>query len=327
MFRPSRLLLLVLVSAALGGACNAPAEFDMGPWSALEAAPAPEGFDGVTVTFLGVSTLVVRDGETTLLIDGFFTRPDLGGLGVFGKVAPDPVRVAEGLALGGVTQATAITTVHSHFDHAMDTPLVAEQTGAMVVASPSTANIARGMGLPEARIREVAVGDSATFGAFTMRWIGSKHYPLPEPIGSLLAGPVEAPFAPPARVTAWKQGRADTIVIRHPRGTLVVQGSAGFVPGQLDGVDADVVFLGIGGLGGQPAEYQAAYWDTIVGATHPARVYAVHWDDFNQPLSVPLRPTGDGTDFVAAMTALQTRAAGSGTRVGLLPLAVPVALY
>ena len=314
--------------ALLGLGCAESEPFDMSPWRHLEADPAPDGFDGVTVTFLGVSTLVIRDGETTLMIDGFFTRPDLTGLGLLAKIEPDPARVDQGLALGGVEAAAAITTVHSHYDHAMDAPVVAEKTGAIVLGSRSTANVARGWGLPESQIREVAPGDTAGFGAFTMKWIVSKHYPLPPPIGSMLLGTkIEGPLVPPARASAWGEGRSDTIVIEHPRGTLVVQGSAGFVPGALEGVDADVVLLGIGGLGGQDAEYQQEYWRHLVAEVSPEHVYPIHWDDFNRPLTEPLVAGRGGADFAAAMAFVQSQGLTSGVSIGMLPLGVPVALY
>ena len=324
MFRTGALTILITLALSCAGS----EPYDMSTWARLEAAPVPEGFEGVTVTFLGVSTLVIRDAETTLMIDGFFTRPDLGGLNILGKIAPDPERVSEGLSLGQVSSLAAITTVHSHFDHAMDTPLVAQQTGALLLGSSSTANIARGLGLPEHQIREVTPGDFAEFGSFRMRWFASKHYPLPPPADIMLGTEVEAPLVPPARITAWAEGRSDTIVIEHPRGTLVVQGSAGFVPDALVGVDADVVFLGIGGLGGMETAYQEDYWRHVVGEVGPAEVYAIHWDDFNRPLSEPLLPGGTaGGDFPSAMRFLEAKGSAAGVQVGLLPLAVPVALY
>ena len=325
MIRTLRLLGMLALSAAV--ACTSSEPFDMSAWAGLEADPAAEGFDGVTVTFLGVTTLVIRDGETTLMIDGFFSRPDLSGLKMLGDIAPDPELVAQGLALGGVETVAAITTVHSHYDHAMDTPVVAEQTGATVLGSSSTANIARGWGLPESQIRVVEPGDSASFGAFTMRWFESKHYPLAAPFDAMLGTQIEAPLVPPASVVAWGEGRSDTIVIEHARGTVVVQGSAGFLPGALEGVDADVVMLGIGGLGGQSADYQNDYWRHIVTEVSPDRTYAIHWDGLGRPLSEPLAPSGNGGDFVAAMELIQAKGTESGVSVGLLPFAVPVALY
>jgi L-ascorbate metabolism protein UlaG (beta-lactamase superfamily) len=48
--------------------------------------------------------------------------------------------------------------VHTHFDHALDAAVVADRTGAVLVGGESTANIGRGHGLAEDRIRVVTPG-------------------------------------------------------------------------------------------------------------------------------------------------------------------------
>ncbi|MFN7156936.1 MAG: MBL fold metallo-hydrolase [Acidovorax sp.] len=127
--------------------------------------PAP-----LKVTFLGVSTVLLDDGETALLTDGFFSRP--GKLQTFlGKVEPDLQAIAQGLERAGLTGKTgrlaAVIPVHSHYDHAMDAPEVARRTGALLLGSPSTANVGRGAGLPEAQIHTAKLGEPLRFGRFT----------------------------------------------------------------------------------------------------------------------------------------------------------------
>ncbi len=46
----------------------------------------------LTVTWLGVSTLLLDDGSSTLMTDGYFSRPSLAQVAL-GKVAPSPARV------------------------------------------------------------------------------------------------------------------------------------------------------------------------------------------------------------------------------------------
>ena len=46
---------------------------------------------GMAVTFLGVSTLLVTDGTSALMTDGFFSRPGLRRVAL-GRIAPDPAR-------------------------------------------------------------------------------------------------------------------------------------------------------------------------------------------------------------------------------------------
>lgn len=85
------------------------------------------------VTFLGLSTVLLDDGETALMTDGFFSRP--GKLQTFlGRVEPDLQAITQGLQRagipGGVGKLAAVIPVHSHYDHVMDAPEVARRTGA-----------------------------------------------------------------------------------------------------------------------------------------------------------------------------------------------------
>src|SRR3954447_7438763 len=79
----------------------------------------PPAAGALSVTFLGVASLLVDDGETALLTDGFFTRPSLRGV-VLGRIAPDHGRIAVALARAGVDRVAAVLPVHTHYDHAMD---------------------------------------------------------------------------------------------------------------------------------------------------------------------------------------------------------------
>ena len=75
------------------------------------------------------------------------------------------------------------------------------------------------------------------------------------------------------------------IVIEHPQGRILHHGSAGFVPGALDGQRADVVFLGIAMIGDLEP-----YLRETVDAVGASRVIPVHWDNFTLPLDKPLEP-------------------------------------
>src|SRR5690606_27645214 len=78
----------------------------------------PEAAPGrPSVTFAGVSTLCFDDGDSALLIDGFFSRPSLVKVGL-GRIAPVPERIEAGLQRLGLIGATApqveaVLPVHS----------------------------------------------------------------------------------------------------------------------------------------------------------------------------------------------------------------------
>jgi L-ascorbate metabolism protein UlaG (beta-lactamase superfamily) len=273
----------------------------------------PAAGDGLSVTFLGVSTLLLDDGASAILTDGYFTRPPLTRVAL-ARIAPDPAVIASCLHRAGIRRLDAVLPVHSHFDHALDSAVVAEQTGALLVGGESTANIGRGCGLPEERILVATPGTPIGLGAFTVTSVESRHCPPDR-----YPGTIDEPLRPPARASAYRCGEAWSILVTHSSGrTALVQGSAGHVEGALAGHTADVAYLGVGQLGLQDEEYLTAYWDQTVGAVRARRAVLTHWDDFFRPLpgtdsQPPLRALPyAGDDLDATMRVLSRLAQRDG---------------
>lgn len=266
------------------------------------------GAAGLAVTFLGVSTLLVDDGTSALLTDGFFTRPSVVRVGL-GRIAPDPATVNACLARAGVTHLAGVLPVHSHYDHALDSALVAELTGAALVGGESTANIGHGHGLPPDRVLVARPREEIVLGAFTVTMIESHHCPPDR-----YPGTITEPLRPPARAAAYRCGEAWSILLRHEGGrTALVQGSAGYVEGALSGHAAEVVYLGVGQLGLQPEEYIETYWRETVRTVGARRAALIHWDDFFRPLDRPLRALPfAGDDLDATMRVLSRLADEDG---------------
>jgi L-ascorbate metabolism protein UlaG (beta-lactamase superfamily) len=239
----------------------------------------------LTVTWLGVTTLLIDDGTSAVMTDGFFSRPGLGRVGV-GKVSPSPTRVDGCLARVGVTRLAAVVPVHTHFDHALDSALVADRTGAQLVGGESAANVGRGHGLAAERLVIADSGTPIRLGAFDITLVKSRHSPPDR-----FPGTIDQPVVPPVRAAAYRCGEAWSAVVHHRSSgrRLLIQGSAGFVKGSLTGRHAEVVYLGVGQLGMQPESYLVDYWTETVRAVGARRVVLVHWDDFFRPLSKPLR--------------------------------------
>jgi L-ascorbate metabolism protein UlaG (beta-lactamase superfamily) len=261
----------------------------------------------LTVAWMGVSTLLVTDGTSALLTDGFFSRPSLLDVGLR-RLTPSESRIGECLDRAEVSRLDAVLPVHTHYDHALDSATVAERTGAVVVGGESAANIARGQGLPEDRIVVAAAGSTTALGTFEVTLIESEHCPPDR-----FPGPITVPVPAPAKASAYRCGEAwSTLVLHRPSGRrLLVQGSAGFLPGALAGRHAEVVYLGVGQLGVQPEIYIKQYWNETVRTLGARRVVLIHWDDFFRPLTAPLRAlpyAGDDLDTtMRVLTALARR--------------------
>jgi len=300
--------------------------------SAAWAAPVPAeaaATNNVTVTWLGVTTLLFDDGETQILIDGFFSRPSLADMIFDRPVANDAATINYALNEYGMRRLAAIIPTHSHFDHAMDVGSIANRSSASILGSASTIAIARGAGVPEDQITLVSDGGRYTFGRFDITLLPSTHAPIGWRAAVPFAGRIEAPLKMPQPVSAFREGGSYTIVVAHPEGTAVVQGSAGFPDKALEDVPADVVLLGVGGLETLGRDYVAQYWQTLVTATGAHSVYPVHFDDFTRPfgeiVAVP-RFLGDLEATAGLFTELRDRW-DTNTKLVLPAFGVPMAIY
>ncbi len=272
-----------------------------------------EAEDGeLSVTFLGVATLLVDDGESAVMTDGFFSRPGLLGT-LLAKLEPDNERIDACLYRAGVTDLEVVMPVHAHFDHGLDSAAVAERTGALLLGGTSAANLGRGHGLADEQIRVAVPGETMSYGNYDITMIVSDHCPPDR-----YPGEITEPLVAPAKVSAYKCGEAWSILLGHrPTGrTMLIQGSAGYVEGSLAGRQAEVVYLGVGQLGLHDRDYQTAYWNETVRAVGARRVVLIHWDDFFRPLDQPLRALPyAGDDLDRTMTVLGELAAEDGIRL------------
>jgi L-ascorbate metabolism protein UlaG (beta-lactamase superfamily) len=284
---------------------------DIGSYADRFDVPAAQG--ALSVTFLGVATLLLDDGESAVLTDGFFSRPSLLAVGL-GRIAPDHSRIEAALTRIGTELLDAVVPLHTHFDHAMDSPIIAERTSAVLAGGESAANVGRGHGLPEDQLHVVTPGETVAFGAFHLTWIRSAHCPPDR-----YPGAITEPVVPPVRAREYRCGEAWSVLVEHHSGrTALIQGSAGFVPGSLTGHSADIAYLGVGQLGVQSEDYIRTYWAETVEAVGARRVVLIHWDDFFRPLERPLRALPfAGDDLDTTMRVLDELAEQQGVRLHL----------
>jgi L-ascorbate metabolism protein UlaG (beta-lactamase superfamily) len=312
-----RLLLLLVVLGLLAGivAFWKLKHPSFEPYKSLEVRTASAQGATLQVMFLGVTTILLDDGETALMTDGFFSRPGLL-TSFLCRIEPDQARIDYALNRAGITKLAAVLSGHSHHDHAMDSPEVAKRTNALLIGSASTANIARGASFPEDRIKTIAGGEPFTFGRFKVTVIKSSHSP-----NGLFMGNIAAPLHAPARIWKYREGGSYSYLIEHDGRRILIHPSANYLPGFLTNVPADTILLGIGTLGKQTDQFAKDYWREVVQATGAKVIVPIHWDDFMKPLDQPLLPMpGLFDDFDHGMQMLRQLAEADHVTIRFLPL-------
>jgi L-ascorbate metabolism protein UlaG (beta-lactamase superfamily) len=288
-------------------------------YESLELSSSPPQANEMRATFMGVTTILFDDGETAIVTDGFFSRPG-PWQSISGKIAPDRARIDSALNRAGIHRLAAVLVAHSHYEHVMDSPIVAERTGAILVGSESTANVARGEGLREDFIQVIKGSEPFIFGRFKVTPYKSPHSPR-----ALFRGEITAPLESPARMGAYRDGGNYSYLIEHDGRTILFHPSANFSPGMYKGVHADVVFLGIGTLGKLSDQFARDYWREVVQTTGARLVVPIHWDDFMTPLDQPLRPMPLLLDdFDRGMELIGAQAEKDHVAVKLMPVFEPV---
>lgn len=241
----------------------------------------------IRVTFLGTSTLLLDDGTTKLLIDGFISRPPLIHA-MTRRLRTDSVLVDTVLNRLSAHRIHALFTVHSHYDHALDAAYIARTRGARLYGSNSTRMVGLGGGVKDGSITVIAPGTPDSVGDFHVTAFPAKHSKQMWLVR--FPGEITDTLPQPAWVWQYKEGGpyeeggSFDLLIQHRDRAILIK------PGPIDtpppaGLRADVVFLGTGTLGKRDRTFQNAYyqhWVCGVGARH---VIPIHWDDFFAPLS------------------------------------------
>jgi L-ascorbate metabolism protein UlaG (beta-lactamase superfamily) len=239
----------------------------------------------VRVTAVGTTMLLVDDGQTQILIDPYFSSVSLMDAALNRAVSTDARGVEAALDRLGADRVKAILVSHSHFDHALDLGYVAKRTGALVVGSASALNIARGGGVSEEKLRLVEPGEAFGVGDFIVRPLASRHSPH---VFGGEGATIDAPLRQPASIRAYKEGGTFDFLVSRKGHTMLFKNSANWLPGALDAIRADALFLGVGGLGNEDEVFTEKYFDATIDVVHPRIVVATHWNDFFSPVVPPL---------------------------------------
>ena len=241
---------------------------------------APQG--EVRVRWLGTAGFEISAGGTSILIDPYITRASLSDC-VMRPLEPDLSEITR------VTpRADAIIVGHTHFDHALDVPMIAKRTGATVFGSKSAVALCRASLVPETRCVDVEreYGQSpfeTEVGPFKLRFAVSAHsrfmlgrVPFP--------GEIQDCDHVPLRTERYRCGAVFRVEIQVFGRTIVHLGSAEIVERTAPPKDVDLLLLCVAGW-----QSSQKFPERVARALDPKVVCFSHWDNFFRPLDLPVQ--------------------------------------
>jgi len=280
---------ILACTAALGLAHPATARDELG--QAHLSAGCGDRFDGpaegaagaLKVTYHGVSTLMFSDDRNRLLIDGFFTRPNL--LQLLLALTSNEDSVQAGLR-SDQRPVRAVLVAHAHHDHAMDVAAVADlQRTSLVVGTTAVRRMALDQGVEEDRTC-VPGPAPMIFGPFKVWAYQVPHGPTPWPLPQVLDHPLDRNLSRPSWFWHYKDDENLSYLIEHGGRRILVHPSAG--QADLGGLAADTAFVGLAGVS-RMADEARPYLAGVIGP-ETRTVVPIHWDRFTTSLGSELRP-------------------------------------
>ncbi len=240
------------------------------------------------VTFFGTTTLLFDDGKDQILFDAHITRPSLKKYVLRKKVGTNTALCDNLIKLHKIDRLRAIFISHTHHDHVMDAPYIANKCGAKIYGSDSAKNVALGGNVPPDNIVVFEHGSNFTIGEYKIRILKSLHS-KPNIFNNDLGQQITEPLVQPASLRAYKEGGSYDFYIEHREKKLLIRPSCNYIKGQLDGISADVLFLGVAGIAKTDKDFEKAFFCETVEKAKPHLVIPIHWDNFFSPLDRPIK--------------------------------------
>lgn len=170
----------------------------------------------------------------------------------------------------------------------MDAPYIAAKTGAVIYGSSSALNVARGGDIPEEKLVQFEAGCTYEVGSYRITVIPSIHS-KPTILNNDLGQTIDEPLHQPSKLRNYKEGGSYDFYMEAEGKKIMIRPSFNYIEGQMDGYQADVLFLGVAGLQKANPETEQRFFEETAGKLGPKLIIPVHWDNFFSPLNKPVR--------------------------------------
>jgi L-ascorbate metabolism protein UlaG (beta-lactamase superfamily) len=269
---PLRSLLLYLARPGRRSAADRAAQEELSGGQLRHLLPR-----GLAIEWLGTSGFRLSLEGTTILVDPYLTRLPLRALLGRRPAVPD-----EAVVTARAPRADAVLIGHAHFDHVLDAPLIARQSGARVFGSRSTANLMALHGLVPQAV-EVEPYRTYEIGPFEVTFVPSAHARLVLGMAVPMDGDITCEHLDQLSARDYGCGQVYGIHIRAGGVTFYHQGSAELIDEAVRHRGVDVFLAAIAGRG-----FSRRYLERAIRLLEPRVVVPHHHDDFFRPLDQPM---------------------------------------
>ncbi|HEX5147411.1 MAG TPA: MBL fold metallo-hydrolase [Conexibacter sp.] len=246
----------------------------------LEAAPLalPAGLE---LEWLGVSGYRIAYDGLALFVDPYVSRVPLRSLLLRRRALPDGALLDRWAAARGDAVA-GVLVGHTHFDHAVDAPALAQRHRAPAYGSASLVQLMRLHGLGGLAV-EVEPYRRYELGPFVVSFTPSAHSKLILGRRVPFDGELSCDHLHGLTPGAYRCGQVWGIRIEVAGTSFYHQGSANLVDDALRREPVDVFLAGVAGRAVTPR-----YWERVLPRLDPRFVVPTHYDDFFKPLGAEL---------------------------------------
>ena len=234
------------------------------------------------VTFLGTTSLLFDDGKDQILFDCHVTRPTVFDF-LFKKLSTDTEVSDRVINQFKMDRLKAIFISHTHHDHVMDAPYFAKKCNAKIYGSKSARNVALGGGIKEEDVFCYEDSMKYEIGDYKISIIPSIHSKA-HWYNNDLGQTIDKPLIQPVKKKEYKEGGSFDFLVENNNKKYLIRPSYNFIEGQLDGIEADAMFLGIAGLSKDNENRKNTFYKETIDKVKPHTVIPVHWDNFLSPL-------------------------------------------
>ncbi len=235
---------------------------------------------GLEVEWLGVSGYRMTYEGQTLFIDPYLSRVPFRDLVLRRPTLPDPAALDRFVKAPG--KVVGVLVGHTHFDHAVDAPAIAQRFDCDAYGSSSLVNLMALHGLAD-RAVEVEPYRTYELGPFEISFTPSVHSKLLLGLAVPYDGELSCEHLDSLSPDAYRCGQVWGISIKVGELRLYHQGSANLIDDAIRERGIDVFLAGVAGR-----SFTREYWKRILPRLDPKVVVPTHYDNFFRPLGRPM---------------------------------------